>query len=251
MSRLSLVCEDISEFKKYDGRCTEHGNRMGAPIDNPPGRQQRDQIIRAMTHSMKNNPILRLAAMVFVASAMSCLGQEAGLKDAVVLVIRHAEKLESGQDLSPAGYQHAEAYVKYFGDFQVDGKPLKLDSLFASADSQNSHRPRLTLEPLSRALHLSLDTRFKDKRPELLADELKSKPHGKAILICWHHGKIPELLRALGADPGALLPGGRWPEAEFGWVIELRYDSEGKLRPEQCLRIDEHLALKETGSQQQ
>ena len=192
---------------------------------------------------MKNNPIIR-AVLLLVLAAASCLGQgSAGLKDAVVLIIRHAEKLETGQDLSPAGFQRADAYVKYFDQFQVDGKPLKLDSLFAAADSKNSHRPRLTLEPLSRALHLSVDTTFKDKAPELLAHELKSKPHGQHMLICWHHGKIPELVRALGADPGALLPNGTWPEAEFGWVIELRYDAEGKLLADQCRRIEEHILL--------
>ena len=163
------------------------------------------------------------------------------MKDAVVLVIRHAEKPASGQDLTPAGYERAEAYVKYFRDFKVDGRPLNLESLFAAADSKNSHRPRLTLEPMSRELHIPLDTHFKDKLPELLADELKSKPHGKAILICWHHGKIPELLSDLGADPATLLPDGKWPDGEFGWVIELRYDGEGKLLPDQCRRIDEGL----------
>jgi hypothetical protein len=190
-------------------------------------------------------PVVR-AALLFLA-AVSCLGQgSSGLKDTVVLIIRHAEKLESGQDLSPAGFERAEAYVKYFGDFQVEGKALKPDGLFAAADSKNSHRPRLTLEPLSRALHLSLDTSFKDKAPALLADELKSKPHGKEILVCWHHGKIPELMRALGADPGALLPDGKWPDAEFAWVIELRYDGDGKLLADQCRRIDEHLTLKDS-----
>jgi hypothetical protein len=127
--------------------------------------------------------------------------------------------------------------VKYFGQFQVEGKPLKLDSLFAAADSKNSHRPRLTLEPLSRALHLPIDTNFKDKQPELLADELKTKPHGKQILVCWHHGKIPELIRVLGGDAGALLPDGKWPDTEFGWVIELHYDGQGKLLPDQCRRL--------------
>ena len=198
---------------------------------------------------MKSNPIIR-AALLLLAAVVSCPGQGSdGLKDAVVLIIRHAEKLETGQDLSPAGFQRADAYVKYFGDFQVDGKPLKLDSLFAAADSKNSHRPRLTLEPLSRSRHLAIDTSFKDKAPELLADELRSKPHGKGILVCWHHGKIPELVRALGAAPGALLPDGKWPDAEFGWVIELRYDGDGKLQADHCRRIDEHLTITGAGEQ--
>jgi len=184
-------------------------------------------------------------AVLFLIATVSCLGQTSnGLKNAAVLIIRHAEKLESGQDLSPAGFQRADAYVNYFGEFSLEGKPLKLDSLFAAADSKNSHRPRLTLEPLSRALHLSIDTNFKDKAPALLADELKSKPHGPEILICWHHGKIPELLRDLGANPAALLPDGKWPDGEFGWVIELRYDGDGKLMADQCRRIDEHITLK-------
>jgi hypothetical protein len=198
-----------------------------------------------MRQMMKNAPASVRLALALMAAA-SCLGQDAGgLKDAVVLIVRHAEKPESGQELSPEGSQRAEAYVKYFGDFQLEGRPLKLDSLFAAADSKNSHRPRLTLEPLSRALHLPLDTSFKDKEPESLADALKSKPRGKTILVCWHHGKMPELLRALGADPAALLPDGKWPDMEFAWVIELRYDGEGKLLPSQCRRIEEHLMPKD------
>ena len=192
---------------------------------------------------MKNNPLIR-ATLLLLAAAVSCLGQDSnGLKNATVLLIRHAEKPESGPDLSPAGVARADAYVKYFGDFQVAGQPLKLDSLFAAADSKNSHRPRKTQEPLSKALNLPLDTTFKDKAPELLAAELKSKPHGPEILLCWHHGKIPALISALGGDPGVLLPDGKWPEAEFGWVIELRYDGDGKLTTNQCQRIQENIAL--------
>jgi len=189
----------------------------------------------------KNVPTLRVA-LALLAAALSCPAQGAsGLKDAVVLIIRHAEKPESGAELSPAGVQRAEAYVKYFNDFQVDAKPLKLDSLFAAADSKSSVRPRLTLEPLSRALRVPIRAPFKAKTPELLADELKSTPHGKGLLICWHHGEIPDLLRGLGADSATLLPDGHWPAKEFSWVIELRYDGEGRLLPDKCRRISEHL----------
>jgi hypothetical protein len=164
-----------------------------------------------------------------------------GLKDAVVLVIRHAEKPDVGSDLSAEGVERAKAYVHYFETLQVDSNALKLDALFAAHDTKHSIRPRLTMEPLSQALGIPLDTTFKDKEPEALARELESKPHGKNILICWHHEQIPDLLRALGADPDALLPEGRWPGHVYGWVIELRYDHQGRLEPAACKRIKEDL----------
>lgn len=163
------------------------------------------------------------------------------LQDATILIIRHAEKPESGPELTAQGTQRARAYVKYFEKFQLDGTPIKLDDLIATADSKGSHRPRLTLTPLSQALKMPLDTRFKDKEFQKLADDLKSTPHGKNILICWHHGAIPDLLRALGADPARLLPGGEWPSSVFGWVIVLRYNHDGDLFASQCKRINEHL----------
>ncbi len=45
---------------------------------------------------------------------------DAGLKNAVVLIIRHAEKPDKGEDLSKAGKKRAEAYVKYFENYAVD-----------------------------------------------------------------------------------------------------------------------------------
>src|SRR5579862_4497162 len=96
-------------------------------------------------------------------------GASPALKDAVVLIIRHAEKPDSGYALSPAGEHRAQAYVHYFQNFTLDSLPLKLDELFAAADSKNSHRPRLTLEPLAAALEMKLNTTFEDKNPRALA----------------------------------------------------------------------------------
>ena len=164
-----------------------------------------------------------------------------GPKDAVVLLVRHAEKPESGFALSFRGQQRADAYKRYFRKFTVDSKPLLLDAIFASSDSDESHRSRLTVEPLARAVKLEVDTRFKAKQTAKLADELRAREQGKRVLVCWHHGDIPDLLNALGADPDRILPDGKWPGPVFDWVIQLRFDSKGHLIPAGTKRIAEHL----------
>jgi len=157
------------------------------------------------------------------------------LKNAVILIIRHAEKPESGYVLSPQGQERAQAYVKYFQNYTIDSKLLHIDYLFSSADSKKSHRPRLTIEPLSKVLGIRIDTRFKNKEFSELAQEIQSRSHGKHILICWHHGRIPSLLSALGVDPNQLLPQGKWPADVFCWVIQLRYNKNGQLFDSRCI----------------
>jgi hypothetical protein len=175
------------------------------------------------------------------APAVASPGGEAcpALRDAVILIVRHAEKPESGFELSPAGTRRAAAYATYFKSFTDGSRVLKPDYLFATADSEGSHRPRLTLEPLGEALGLKLDSRFKNKNVVDLAREIRSKSHGKCILIAWHHGEIPELTRALGADAATLLPDGKWPPEVFNWVLLFHYDHEGRL--ESAKRINENL----------
>ena len=77
---------------------------------------------------------------------------------------------------------------------------------------------------------------------------LRAQPHGKHILICWRHERIPELLRALGANPNELLPDGKWPDQEYAWVVRLRYDHRGQLIPSEVKRIDEGLVVGEAKS---
>ncbi len=174
-------------------------------------------------------------------SGQISLSDERPLSNATLLIIRHAEKPASGSGLSPEGQARAEAYVRYFQTFRLDSQPLRLDYLVAADDSEHSQRSRLTLEPLGRAIGLKPDLRFQAKRPEELARELQSSPHGKTILVCWHHREIPDLLKALGADPARLLPDGQWPALQFGWVLELRYGHDGHLLPRKTRHIKEHL----------
>jgi broad specificity phosphatase PhoE len=163
------------------------------------------------------------------------------LANVVILIVRHAEKPDSGPGLTPAGQQRATSYVRYFEEYRIGTQVLRVDRLIAAADTKASQRPRLTLEPLSRALKLPIDTQYRDKDTDALAQALKTQPGGKTILICWHHGDIPSLLQALGGDSDALLPKGKWPEGVYNWVIQLRYDGRGHLVPAQARRINEHL----------
>jgi len=164
-----------------------------------------------------------------------------GLKNAVVLIIRHAEDADTGDGLSPRGQQRAEAYKDYFLNFTVDSKHLEPDLIFAAKDSKRSRRPSLTVEPFVKAANLPIDMRFGNNDSTELAAALRATGHGKVILICWRHPYVPDLLRALGANPEDLLPRGKWPGAVFDWVILLSYDQDGHLIPASTKRINEHL----------
>jgi hypothetical protein len=182
-----------------------------------------------------------LSAVFFASSLALAADAQDGPKDAVVLIIRHAEKPDSGRGLSPSGQQRADAYKDYFQKFAVDSKPLRLDAIFAAKDSKESDRPRLTVEPFAKAAKLRVDSHFSSSHSADLAAALREKEQGKRVLISWHHTDIPDLLRALGAKPESLLPRGRWPDPVFDWVILLSYDQDGHLIPAGTRRINEHL----------
>jgi hypothetical protein len=104
--------------------------------------------------------LLSLALASSVAFAKHGLAS-AGMAGITILIIRHAERPESGSDLSPAGSTRATAYARYFDPFSgVPGSPFTPDMLIASKDTTKSDRPELTLKPLSAAIGLPIDTRF-------------------------------------------------------------------------------------------
>lgn len=170
--------------------------------------------------------LIALAAMP-IATSFALEMPSAGLADATVLIVRHAEKPASGAGLSPAGEARALAYVSYFQHLKLNGAAFHPDMLIATADSKSSVRERLTLAPLSKALGIPLDLRFTNKDIAGLVHALTSETHGKSILIAWHHGSVPQLIDALGGDPHALFPDGYWPDAVFDAVVVLRYDHKG------------------------
>ena len=180
-------------------------------------------------------------AVIYGSSLLVVANAQEGPKNSVVLIIRHAEVADRGHGLSPRGQERAEAYKNYFQNFTVDSKQREPNDVLVAKDSKQSHRPRLTVEPFAKAAKLPIDSSIGNKQPTDLAAELRANHQGKVILICWHHGQIPALLRALGAAPETLLPNGKWPRDVYDWVIMASFDENGRLIPESTKRISEHL----------
>jgi broad specificity phosphatase PhoE len=139
-----------------------------------------------------------------------------------ILLMRHAEKPDNPIDphLSDAGQARAEKLADYVPKICVP------DSLFASAMSKHSVRPIETITPLSKKIGVPIDSTIADQDCPVLAQELLTDPKydGKLVLICWHHGHIPELAFALGAS-GAKVPN-PWDPNVFNLILNLDY-SEG------------------------
>ena len=182
-----------------------------------------------------------LAGSLLLSNLSSAQEARNYLANNTVLIIRHSEKPDTGTGLNAAGETRARLYTKYFLPFQEEGLSIQVDGLYAGADSKNSMRPRLTLEPLSKSSGMPLHSDIGTKDSDTLIQKLKTEPHGQHPLIAWRHGEIPTLLRAFGASPEKLLPNGQWPDEIFDWVIVLNIGPDGQLTS--AKRIHQSLKL--------
>jgi len=149
-----------------------------------------------------------------------------------VLIIRHGEKLgdpkkddDGGRHLSIRGSARAAALPSLFSadlpqlscklytkaaEFVGEYRAIPLKGarprfpvptdIFATAVSKNSKRPIETVAPLATALNLPIHDNLKDNDHDIkkLVDAVLNENPGQVVLICWHHGKIPEIAKALG-----------------------------------------------------
>lgn len=161
-----------------------------------------------------------------------------------IIILRHGEKPgdpsapddPGSPDLSPAGVARAKMLAK-----QIPETFGSIDFLFAAANSNKSHRPVETVQPLATALDLD-PADFVQSYPDdcyaTLAYDLlrKQKYSEKIIVICWRHGHIPALAVALGASwaqlaaapeliarPSPGIDRLKWDPAVFDrfWILDL------------------------------
>jgi hypothetical protein len=101
--------------------------------------------------------------------------------------------------------------------------------LCATQLSKNSNRPVETLTPTGQALGLKIHAKYSDKDYAKLATDVLQGHAGEVVLICWHHGKIPDLALALGVPQQqisqALKGGSKWPGTVFDWIWSVDWNS--------------------------
>jgi hypothetical protein len=149
-----------------------------------------------------------------------------------VLIIRHGEKVgdpkkddDGGRHLSVRGsaraaalpslfspampqlsckfHAHAEGLVGEYRQIPLKGTAPRLPTpnyIFATEPSKHSKRPLETVLPLAIALNLPVNDSVKDDDPGIkkMVNAVLSEFPGQIVLICWHHGKIPEIAKGLG-----------------------------------------------------
>jgi len=161
--------------------------------------------------------LIWLLSLVIPIQATSVVFASDGPK--VIYIIRHAEKPDSKEDadLTAKGRQRAKALAEIFP--RRFGVP---DFLWATAPSRHSLRPLETVQPLAAALHMKILDQYADAEVAQLARDLLSQSEysGKTILICWHHGEIPNLARDLGAKDAPEA----WNPDVFDRVWVIRFD---------------------------
>jgi hypothetical protein len=157
---------------------------------------------------------------------------------AQILIIRHAEKPETGDDLSTEGYARAKALVGVFTtDYQNFGPLAAIYAMAPKESDEGTERPIETVTPLVEALkahdpQLVFDKHFtKPQTQEAALDALgKVEFFGKTVLFCWERKTIMDLLTAFGVKT---LPA-KWPKDSFGRVYVLSFNQDGSFKSLQC-----------------
>ncbi|MGQ0456910.1 MAG: SixA phosphatase family protein [Hyphomicrobium sp.] len=137
-----------------------------------------------------------------------------------ILLTRHAKKTGDPDDihLSAAGRKRADRLATYIPE--TFGRP---DFIVAAARSRRSIRSIETMEPLAVALGKDVRHDIEDKDFPELVETLRTDPayRGALVVVCWHHGKLPDIAAQLGAPDGSYPPD--WPDETFNMILDLDY----------------------------
>lgn len=142
-----------------------------------------------------------LRRLVFAAILALFCGQFALGGPAQVIIVRHAEKPSTGDDLNTKGRERAAALVPYFLETPEVLEYKTPVAIYAqkSTESHKSRRPVDTIKGVAKALNQEL-IQYPREDAMTMVKDIMAKPEyeGKMVLICWSHTGIPDMAKAFG-----------------------------------------------------
>ncbi|MBC7457881.1 MAG: histidine phosphatase family protein [Bdellovibrionaceae bacterium] len=179
--------------------------------------------------------------IAFIASLFFCIVQFAQAMPAQIILIRHGEKPDIGDELSSQGWERAKALPNLFkrAEFKQYGDPVALYAMNKKG-KQGSIRAIQTLKYVSDYFKLAVNTNYTRDEVSNLVDDIKKnhKYDGKMIIICWEHKVLIDIAVELGVQQPL-----SWPEDQFdrAWILD--FNSSGQFEtfrnlPQQILPSD-------------
>ena len=141
-----------------------------------------------------------------------------------VVIIRHGEKPDSGNNLSCTGFNRSLALPAVLDT--VTGTPdFTYVPTMTTGKKSKSIRMFQTVTPFAVQKNLTINSKYSETDTSGAAKDVKEKRG--MVLMVWEHGNIPGLARCLGVK-GSL----SWSGKDFDsiWIIDFKVDSKGKLK---------------------
>lgn len=146
--------------------------------------------------------------------ALSGLSNAALAAPSRVIIIRHGEKPNSGNELDSQGCERAYLLPTTFFSRILSGPPA---AIFASAPDNNggSVRPVETIAPT--AANFGIQVLDPTTRVELSQAVSAVDAYSGTVVMAWEHDTIPGLAQSFGLRNGPAV----WPDAVFdeAWVL--------------------------------
>src|ERR1700761_1077824 len=137
--------------------------------------------------------------------------------DLVIVLIRHGEKPDKGNNLSCKGENRALALPKVL--HKKFGIPDHIYVPTVTTGSKTTQaRMFQTISPFAIKFNQNIDSQFNEKDSTGVAAYLKTK-HG-IQLLCWEHSVIAPIVRALGVNDPTL----KWKGDDFDsiWIVTFK-----------------------------
>jgi hypothetical protein len=166
-----------------------------------------------------NNVVKSLASLfIIILMVENCFAQEttnSGLQK--VIIIRHAEKPDNGDNLSCKGFNRSlQLPAVLYSKFKLPNQ-IFVPSV-GNGKSTNQSRMFETIIPFAVKYNLEINSKFDVTDTKDLASAI-TKTNGY-VLVVWEHNNIDNIVKALGADTKGI----KWSGNDFDsiWIINFK-----------------------------